>query len=142
MVLSLLWLRLLLWFGFNHWPMNFHMPQMWQKKVTECSSIFQKGFFFLSPTRSMRFFSYCSLWEPSRDTGSKNLTKMWGSSMTRDLWSFYFSKLFTLGFQKLTNYSSGFLPHTGSQRRCSDSLNSFCIWGTVVCPVTSLLLQI
>ena len=32
LALSLLWLWLLLWFGFDPWPGNFHMPQMQPKK--------------------------------------------------------------------------------------------------------------
>ena len=30
--LSLLWLRLHLWLGFDPWPGNGHVPQAWQKK--------------------------------------------------------------------------------------------------------------
>ena len=30
--LSLLWLWLQLWSGFNSWPRNFCMPSVWQKK--------------------------------------------------------------------------------------------------------------
>ena len=29
--LSLLWLLLQLWHGFNPWPRNFYMPWAWQK---------------------------------------------------------------------------------------------------------------
>ena len=29
---SLQWLRLLLWWGFDLWSGNFHTPQAWQKK--------------------------------------------------------------------------------------------------------------
>ena len=32
LALSLLWLRLLLWFRFNIWPGNFYMPWTWPKK--------------------------------------------------------------------------------------------------------------
>ena len=32
LALSLLWLGLLLWHGFDPWPGNFHMLCMWQKK--------------------------------------------------------------------------------------------------------------
>ena len=32
LALSLLWLRLLPWRGFNPWPRNFCMPQEWPKK--------------------------------------------------------------------------------------------------------------
>ena len=32
LVLSLLWLGSLLWHGFNPWPGNFRMPQVWPKK--------------------------------------------------------------------------------------------------------------
>ena len=31
--LSLLCLRLLLWHGFDPWPGNFHMPQVWPKII-------------------------------------------------------------------------------------------------------------
>ena len=31
LALSLLWLRLLLWYGFDHWPGNFHIPWVWPK---------------------------------------------------------------------------------------------------------------
>ena len=31
LALSLLWLWLLLWCGFDPWPGNFHMPQVWPK---------------------------------------------------------------------------------------------------------------
>ena len=31
-VLSLQWLRLLLWHGFDPWPGNFHVPWVWPKK--------------------------------------------------------------------------------------------------------------
>ena len=31
-VLSLQWLRLLLWHGFDPWPRNFYMPQVWPEK--------------------------------------------------------------------------------------------------------------
>ena len=34
-VLSLLWLRLLLWRRFDPWPRNFDMPQVWPKKKKE-----------------------------------------------------------------------------------------------------------
>ena len=33
-VLSLQWLELLLWHGFDPCPRNFHMPEAWQKKVS------------------------------------------------------------------------------------------------------------
>ena len=32
-VLSLLWLGLLLWHGFDPWPRNFHVPQVQPKKI-------------------------------------------------------------------------------------------------------------
>ena len=31
-MLSLQWLGLLLWHGFDPWPKNFHMPWLWPKK--------------------------------------------------------------------------------------------------------------
>ena len=31
-LISLLWLRSLLWYEFNFWPGNFHMPQVWPEK--------------------------------------------------------------------------------------------------------------
>ena len=34
-VFSLLWLWLLLWYGFNPWPRNFHMPWAGPKKEKE-----------------------------------------------------------------------------------------------------------
>ena len=33
--LSLLWLRLLLWCGFDLWAENFHMPWAWQNKTKQ-----------------------------------------------------------------------------------------------------------
>ena len=33
LALSLLWLRLLLWLGFNPWPLNFHMLRAWPNKL-------------------------------------------------------------------------------------------------------------
>ena len=33
LALSLLWLRLLLWHGFDPWPGNICMPQTWPKKI-------------------------------------------------------------------------------------------------------------
>ena len=33
LVVSLQQLRSLLWYGFNPWPGNFHMPQVWPKKM-------------------------------------------------------------------------------------------------------------
>ena len=32
-VLSLLWLRSLLWWTFDPWPRNFHMPHAWPKRI-------------------------------------------------------------------------------------------------------------
>ena len=31
-VLSMQWLRSLLWWGFDPWPRNFHVPRAWPKK--------------------------------------------------------------------------------------------------------------
>ena len=35
LALSLQWLGLLLWWRFDPWPGNFHMPWVWPKKKTE-----------------------------------------------------------------------------------------------------------
>ena len=36
LVVSLLWLRSLLWYVFDRWPRNFPMPWVWPKKKKKC----------------------------------------------------------------------------------------------------------
>ena len=39
LVLPLLWLGWLLWWGFNPWPRNFCMPQLQPKKKKACNGL-------------------------------------------------------------------------------------------------------
>ena len=43
LALSLLWLRPLLWCGFNPWPWDFHMPQAQSKKKSKIIKLNQPG---------------------------------------------------------------------------------------------------
>ena len=54
MVLSLLWLWLLLWYGFHPWPRNFCMPQAQPKKKRYVSGIKKPK--FISPLSLSQLF--------------------------------------------------------------------------------------
>ena len=59
LALSLQWLGLLVWLGFDPWPKNFHMPQLWPNKIKYTDNITR--FYFIL------FFSFyghtCGIWK-------------------------------------------------------------------------------